>query len=197
MGFKYVGLVAIFMSASVFAETAYVTDNLRLGLHQATDTSDRSFRTLESGQALEIIDRNVNYAHVRLPDGVEGYLKAAYLVYDKPARLIVAETQAKVDQLEQKLADLKEAFAVPGATITSLEQQLAESQANLDAMTASVAELNDENAKYKKRHDQFKYSLPLSFVGSAMAVCLFVGFLGGLWWTDRRSRKRHGGFRVH
>lgn len=197
MGFKYVGLVAIFMSASVFAETAYVTDNLRLGLHQATDTSDRSFRTLESGQALEIIDRNVNYAHVRLPDGVEGYLKAAYLVYDKPARLIVAETQAKVDQLEQKLADLKKAFAVPGATIASLEQQLAESQANLDSMTAGVAELNDENAKYKKRHDQFKYSLPLSFVGSAMAVCLFVGFLGGLWWTDRRSRKRHGGFRVH
>jgi SH3 domain protein len=197
MGFKYVGLVAIFMSASVFAETAYVTDNLRLGLHQATDTSDRSFRTLESGQALEIIDRNVNYAHVRLPDGVEGYLKAAYLVYDKPARLIVAETQAKVDQLEQKLADLKEAFAVPGATIASLEKQLAENQANLDTMTASVTELNDENAKYKKRHDQFKYSLPLSFVGSAMAVCLFVGFLGGLWWTDRRSRKRHGGFRVH
>jgi len=197
MGIKYVGLVAIFMSTGVFAETAYVTDNLRLGLHQAADTSDRSFRTLESGQAIEIINRNVNYAHVRLPDGVEGYLKAAYLVYDKPAKLIVAETQAKVDQLEQKLADLQEAFAVPGATIASLEQQLAESQANLDSMTASAAELNDENTKYKMRHDQFKYSLPLSFVGSAMAVCLFVGFLGGLWWTDRRSRKRHGGFRVH
>ena len=197
MGFKYVSLVAIFMSASVFAETAYVTDNLRLGLHQAADTSDRSFRTLESGQEIEILTRDVNYAHVRLPDGAEGYLKAAYLVYDKPAKLIVAETQAKVDQLEQQLVDLKEAFAVPGATIASLEKRLADSQANLDSMTATVAELSDENEKYKSRHDQFKYSLPLSFVASAMAVCLFVGFLGGLWWTDRKSRRRHGGFRVH
>ena len=197
MGFKYVSLAAIFMSASVFAETAYVTDNLRLGLHQAADTSDRSFRTLESGQAIEILTRDVNYAHVRLPDGAEGYLKAAYLVYDKPAKLIVAETQAKVEQLEQQLVDLKEAYAVPGATIASLEQQLAGSQENIDSMTATMAELSDENEKYKSRHDQFKYSLPLSFVASAMAICLFVGYLGGLWWTDQRSRKRHGGFRVH
>ena len=58
-------------------------------------------------------------------------------------------------------------------------------------------ELNVENSKYKRRHAQFKYSLPLSFVISAMAVCLFIGFLGGLWWLDRKSRKRHGGIRVY
>ena len=53
----------------VAAETGYVTDNLRLGLHQAADTSDRAFRTLESGQELEIVSRNRNYAQVMLPDG--------------------------------------------------------------------------------------------------------------------------------
>ena len=31
------------------AETGYVTDRLILGLHQAEDTSDRAFRSLESG----------------------------------------------------------------------------------------------------------------------------------------------------
>jgi len=197
MSFKYTGLVVIFLSAGVFAETAYVTDNLRLGLHREADTSDRSFRTLESGQTIEILNRNVNYAHVKLPDGAEGYLKAAYLVYEKPAKLIVAETQAKVDQLEQQLVDLREAFAVPGATITALEQQLADNKAELESVAANAAELSDENAKYKQRYDQFKHSLPLSFVAAAMAICLFVGVLGGLWWTDRSSRKRHGGFRVH
>jgi len=196
MSFRYTGLVVIFLSASVFAETAYVTDNLRLGLHQEADTSDRSFKTLESGQTIEILNRNVNYAHVRLPDGTEGYLKAAYLVYEKPAKLIVAETQAKVDQLELQLVDLREAFAVPGATIAALERQLADNKAELESMVANAAELSDENTKYKQRYEQFKYSLPLSFVAAAMAVCLFVGVLGGLWWTDRSSRKLHGGFRV-
>ena len=59
------------------AQTAYVTDILRLGLHQAEDTSDRAFRTLQSGQEMLILARDRNYAQVRLPDGMVGYVKAA------------------------------------------------------------------------------------------------------------------------
>ena len=65
-------LVALLLQAPAMAqqEIGYVTDNLRLGIHQAADTSDRAFRTLESGQSMEVISRNRNYANVRLPDGV-------------------------------------------------------------------------------------------------------------------------------
>jgi len=82
----------LFLPLLAGAQTAYVTDNLRLGLHQAADTSDRAFRSLDSGQELEVLSRDRNYAQVRLPDGTEGYVKVAYLVDDKPAKLIVAET---------------------------------------------------------------------------------------------------------
>ena len=122
--FPAIVLLLMSLPAAGQGETAYVTDNLRLGIHQATDTSDRAFRTLESGQALEIISRNTNYANVRLPDGVEGYVKAAYLVYEKPAKLIVAESQAESEALRKELEDTKAAFASPAATIDSLEQQL-------------------------------------------------------------------------
>ena len=71
------------------AETGYVTDRLMLGLHQAADTSDRPFRSLESGTEFEILSRDRLYAHVRLADGTEGYVKAAYVVYEPPAKLIV------------------------------------------------------------------------------------------------------------
>jgi hypothetical protein len=39
----------------VGAETAYVTDMLRLGIHNASDTSDRPFDNLVSGTALEVL----------------------------------------------------------------------------------------------------------------------------------------------
>ena len=190
-------LIIAVVPAFAQAETAYVTDNLRLGLHQAQDTSDRSFRTLESGQNMEIVNRDRNYAHVQLPDGTQGYVKAAYLVFDKPAKLIVAETQAQVDQLQAELNKTKEAFAVPGATIASLEQQLAETTVALEKNKVLTDELAEQNGSYRDRHDQFKFSLPIAWVGGAMAVCLLAGFLLGLWWVDRNNRKRHGGIRVY
>ena len=105
--FPAIVLLIFLWPANTFAETAYVTDNLRLGLHQASNTSDRAFRTLESGQEVEIISRDRNYANVRLPDGVVGFVKVAYLVADKPARLIVAETQAENDALRKELEGLR------------------------------------------------------------------------------------------
>lgn len=192
-------LIALILSAPTQAqeEIGYVTDNLRLGLHQAADTSDRAFRTLESGQSLEIVSRNRNYAHVRLPDGVEGYVKAAYLVFDKPAKLIVAETEAERAALQKELEELKSAFAAPAATITSLEAQLAESQAAAEASAGQVGTLTAQVEELRGRQDQFKYSLPITWVGGAMFVCLLAGFLAGLWWVDRSSRKRHGGIRIY
>lgn len=179
------------------AQTAYVTDILRLGLHQAEDTSDRAFRTLQSGQEMEILNRNRNYAQVRLPDGTTGYVKAAYLVPDKPAKLIVTETQSANDELEKKLADLNAAFSQPAATIEALEQEQAERRDELAAAATTINDLQQENQELTDKQSQYKFSLPVKWVGGSLVVCLLAGFLGGLWWTDQRSRKRHGGIRIY
>ncbi len=192
-------LCAILLLLPLFAaaETAYVTDNLRLGLHQAEDTSDRAFRMLESGQALEILSRNRNYANVQLPDGVQGYVKAAYLVDEKPAKLIVAETMAERDALVAELEETRQAFAGPAATIDGLRNEAAELQSKLDGAESQIAELQEENASIQGMKERYKGSLPLRWVAGATLVCLIGGFLLGLWWVDHQSRKRHGGIRIY
>jgi SH3 domain protein len=195
--FPAILLLTYLLPAFAFAETAYVTDNLRLGLHQASDTSDRAFRTLDSGQTLDIISRDRNYANVRLPDGVEGYVKAAYLVFDKPAKLIVAETAAANEALQKELQETKAAFAAPAETIAALEAELAERSEAATASAARVEALSAQVDDFRGRQDAFKYSMPIKWVGGAMFVCLLAGFLGGLWWVDRSSRKRHGGIRIY
>jgi len=190
-------LLGFMLAGAAEAQTAYVTDNLRLGLHRAADTSDRAFRTLESGQALEILERNRNYARVRLPDGTEGYVKVAYLVDDKPAKLIVNEAQAEVERIQGELDRLRQSFADPAATIARLEQELEETESLRASSESRVEELSASNRELAERYGQYKYSLPLKWVGGAIVVCLLAGFLGGLWWTDYRSRKRHGGFRIY
>lgn len=185
------------LPVAALAETAYVTDNLRLGLHQAVDTSDRAFRTLESGQTVEILTRDRNYAHVQLPNGVLGYVKVNYLVYEKPAKLIVTETQLENEKLAQQLEDTKRAFAGPAATIDSLESNVARQKAALAESDSKLQELIQENNKFRRRQSGYKYSMPFPWVASALGVCLLAGFLLGIWVVDYRSRKRHGGIRIH
>ena len=179
------------------AETGYVTDRLMLGIHEAADTSDRPFRSLESGTRFEILSRDRLYAHVRLADGTEGYVKAAYVVFEPPAKLIVNEAQAEVERLTAELDEAKAAFAEPAAVIDSLKAENATLESELEAARAQVGELEEDNARYETRAARYQYSLPYTWVAGAIAVCLIAGFLGGLRWVDHRSRKRHGGIRIY
>ncbi len=191
-----IGVLALLPMAAA-AETAYITDNLRLGLHRAEDTSDRAFRMLESGQELEILSRDRNYANVRLPDGTQGHVKAAYLVDEKPAKLIVAETAAERDKLLAELEETRRAFAGPAETIQRLKDEADELNQKLSVSESELAELTKENASIQGLKERYKGSLPLSWVGAAIGVCLIGGFLAGLWWVDRSSRRRHGGVRIY
>ena len=181
----------------VAAETAYVTDTLQLGLHQAEDTSDRPFRNLDSGQEMEVLSRTRYYANVQLPDGTTGYVKAGFLVSNKPAKLIVAETAAERDRIAQELEETRQAFAAPAATIDSLRLQAADLQARLDDSEAAAGKLGEENSSLRNRQSQYKHSLPLQWVIGAIGACLIGGILLGVWWVDRRSRRRHGGIRIY
>ena len=191
-----IGLLAL-LPVLAAAETGYVTDRLMLGLHEAADTSDRPFRSLESGTEFEVLSRDRLYALVRLADGTEGYVKAAYVVYEPPAKLIVNQAQAEAERLTTELEEAKAAFAEPAAVIDSLKARTGTLESDLAAARTRVEELEEDNAKYQRRAESYKYSLPYKWVGGAIGVGLIAGFLAGLWWVDHRSRKRHGGIRIY
>lgn len=191
-----VGLLGL-LPLSVLGETAYVTDNLRLGLYEAEDTSGRPMRMLESGQAMEVLSRDRNYANVQLPDATEGWVKTAYLVDDKPAKLIVAEITAERDALLAELEETKQAFAAPAATIEALRNDALAFDTQLAESNSRVSALEEENASIRGLKEQYKGSLPLSWVAIAIGVCLIAGILFGMWWVDRQSRQRHGGIRIY
>jgi SH3 domain protein len=183
--------------SSAAAETVYVTGSLRLGLHRAADTSDRPFDNLVSGEPLEVLQRNSNYAHVRLRDGREGWVKAIYLEEEKPPA-------ARVLELEAEIGGLEGAVAVAQAAQTAAEHELAKLRAELHATTGSaesvqetLARLQAENSAHAERLEAYRYTLPLVWVVPAIVVSLVAGFLAGLWWLDALIRRRHGGFRVY
>lgn len=179
------------------AETVYVTDSLRLGLHEAADTSDRPFENLVSGTPLEVLERNPSYARVRVPDGREGWVKATFVVTEKPAA-------ARVLELEAEIAGFESAAVAARAAQSAAEQELAALRSELKATTGSaesvketIERLQSENSGYMQQLESYRHALPILWVIPAVVVALVAGFLAGLWWLDSLIRRRHGGFRVY
>lgn len=197
---KTVGFCGFLLIASLqvaSAETAYVTDILRLGLHEAQDTSDRPFQTLVSGAELEVLQRVTNFAQVRTSDGRQGWVKSAYLVTDKPAQLIVAETQAALNAAQESLLAEQQ---VRVAAEAELHELLNSSESRLGqavAMESRIDELSSRNSELEARLDSYRSVVPFGWAATAVVASLLGGFFLGLWALDAYVRHRHGGFRVY
>ena len=152
----------------VSAETAYVTDILLLGLHEAEDTSGQPFRNLESGAELNVLERVSDYALVQTADGEQGWVKSAYLVADKPARLRLTEVEALLEIMRNEL----------------IAAQDAESHMM-------------EGDSYEALMYKYRGSVPILWVVAALVVVMASGFLAGMWCLDALIRRRHGGFRIY
>lgn len=179
------------------AETAYVTDMLRLGIHNASDTSDRPFDNLVSGTPLEVLERVPNYARVRTQSGQEGWVKSAYLVAEKPAQARIAETEAEVERLRIALEAAESAHDEAETTRDALSRQVAASADSDEAIRETLERLKTENTSYAEQLDAYRGALPFAWVAAAILVTLVAGFVAGWWWLDSSIRRRHGGFRIH
>jgi SH3 domain protein len=179
------------------AETAWVTDSLRLGLYAEPDASGSPTQNLISGTALEVLERTQGYARVRTAVGSEGWVKSAYLVDEKPAQFRVAELEAELATLRGDADRARAARVSAEDELHRLGKQVASATGSTGAIQDTLGRLKQENEAYEARLDSYRWSLPLPWVAAALVVALGAGFVSGLWWLDALIRRRHGGFRVY
>ena len=190
-------VILICGAVSALAETAYVTDILLLGLHEAEDTSDQPFRNLTSGAELEVLVRVRDYARVQTADGEQGWVKSAYLVADKPARLRVSEVEAALEIMRAELSRAQEAQQDAESHTEELGRNIQARENSTEAVLDTLERLKRDAESYEARMDAYRGSVPLSWVIAALGVALVAGFFAGMWCLDILIRRRHGGFRVY
>jgi SH3 domain protein len=188
---------ALLLGGPVLAATAYVTDELRLGVHAAADTSDKAFTSLSSGDAVEVLERNRSYARVRLGDGREGWVRVAFLVDDEPARRRVARLESERDRLAQELTELAASQDGSGERLARAEQARVAAENKLRSAQQELAQLRQANDELRAQLAPGRLSLPVAgFIGALLG--LFVAGLALGWWRmDRRIRRLYGGFRPY
>ncbi|MBI2969768.1 MAG: TIGR04211 family SH3 domain-containing protein [Gammaproteobacteria bacterium] len=147
------------------AETVYITNELRVGLHEERALDSAILKLVPSGTALEVIKKDNSLSFVRDPDGTTGWVDNSYLNALPPARPGSAqEIEKRAAVLEQRLAEasqrVQELEAQAGAPQTAgadgqqvenLRKELAATGQQLKAERLKAGELQVQVAEMRKR----------------------------------------------
>jgi SH3 domain protein len=211
--FRLSGLVLLLclFSASVYAETMYVSDILKLTLRTGPSIENKIIAVIESGQKMEVIKFGDEWSQVQLPDGKEGWVLSRYLTPDetKGIKLERMETMHKnlmlqAAELLEENNRLKTENKRLSSELEASQKQLTQTQTDFEALKAEDAEfltlkanynrtasqLAEQTAKAKQLEKQLSSLVMNTYIKWFLAGSgvLIIGFLIGF--STKRQRRR-------
>jgi SH3 domain protein len=211
--FRLSGLVLLLclFSASVYGETMYVSDILKLTLRTGPSIENKIIAVIESGQMMEVIQYGDEWSKVRLPSGKEGWVLSRYLTTDETNNIKLERLEAMHNNLTIQAAELLEENNRLKTENTRLstefeagQKELVKIRSDYEALKAESAEfltlkanynraasqLAEQTARAKQLEEQLS-SLEMNtyikwfLAGSGV---LIIGFLIGF--STKRQRRR-------
>jgi SH3 domain protein len=203
---RYIGIgMLVFACATAQAEQLYIIDKLVVGVYPQAENEEGKLANLETGDAVEELERVDKHVRVRLSDGTEGWVKANYLTAQPPAIVRLKELQASgaasaapSPQLTQELTQLKEQNAALLKETEALKQAAANRPIETAPAPTQVQSLAAPATEVSR--DQFygepETSLPLWMWLAAILATGGVGFLLGYQSFARRLRNKYGSVKI-
>lgn len=218
-------VLIIFASIS-HAETVYVIDELKIGLHESASINSPIVKLVSSGTELTVVDRSNNLVQVKDQEGVQGWIDNKYLLDKKPGKARINELEKEIellksgtlmtdsnndsDEKKELIQQLNSERLKSGelqAQLTDLRARIANVD-NSDELMANIDLLTKENEQLKEQlkssgiQVEAESSIPNFLLYGwkqylvAVSVLLILGMVIGAYGLDYFNRRRHGGFRV-
>ena len=222
----YIIAITIFItSVVVHAEVAYVTDKIKIGLHQEASNESPIIKLVPSGTKLNIIERENDLIYAEEPEGVRGWLNSQNILNSKPGRTKVIELETVNKELEKKIQtlqnkseksisneELEKKLNTERLKVGELQVELTNIKSkagNIESNDKLLADINHLKNANKQLINQLESSgivsdengNQISSKNSSLKFISFMiififGIIGGILILDFINRRRHGGFRV-
>lgn len=140
-------VVALFASV-VQAETMYVRDILKITMRAGRGIEYKTLEVLESGQEVEVLSIDDEWANVRLQNGKEGWVSGKYLSSEKTSSLILKRIQEKESLLGSQISVLRGENAKLKDEVKGLDLQLVESRQNVFEIKKTYENLKSSSGGY-------------------------------------------------
>ena len=180
----------------------FVSDKLVLNVYSEPDQGGSRVATIETGDAVDEVERGEGFIRIRLGDGREGWVGSNYLTTDAPAAVQLRDLQRQQKSATQA-TDKKAAEEI---TRLKKENDALQGQVKeLKTAAASAPEVADDGVLEgaSPSAQQLAAGAPTSGGGPVWLWTLVVVLAAGLAYAAgyqslaRRIRKKFGGLRIY
>ncbi|MGE3774957.1 MAG: TIGR04211 family SH3 domain-containing protein [Gammaproteobacteria bacterium] len=144
-------LVVLCMPRAVAAEAAFVIDKLLVGVHKDADLNSAIVKVLPTGTELSVLARKGELAQIKDPEGITGWVDAAYLMKEPPAASQLAQLKQEKISLSERLRKLE--------TATKSGKTEAADLAKVDALTNENTDLKSQLSAQKLKNGELEEEL--------------------------------------
>ncbi len=158
--FRIFTAVLIFLTSASYAEDVYVIDRLLIGVHKSIDPNSPLLKVIPTGTRLEILKTEGDYAQIKGPEKLKGWVDAGYLSTDKPAQLVLEGLNEENQSLRSRLEKMTETEqseseeSDPDSGITALQQKLETAEQELASERLKLAEMKAEVGRIKDSEEE-------------------------------------------
>ena len=150
--------IAIFLLTTIaYAQDLYVIDKLQITFRTGPGNDRKIISLLNSGQKVDVLEPDGDWARVRLQNGKEGWVLLRYLTSEIPCRIKIKAANQTVDQLNKELDDVRKTNQQITDDMTKLTQDLTHSEQERKKALASFSKLKKDAAGFlelKTRHEK-------------------------------------------
>jgi SH3 domain protein len=194
------------------AETVYVTENYEITMRTGPATDRKIISLIQSGKALDVMEKGKDWSKVRAPNGREGWVLNRYITTKEPCAMVLDRVRQDYDVLSSEFSELKGQFQALRSQKQATDSDLSQSQKDRQQLSSAYAKLKKESAEFlklKKRHEQVAAELEMERTRSAKldeenmqmkrsnviqwvltgGGIMLVGFFIGLFSSSRRKSR--------
>lgn len=210
--FFMVLIALLILPAAGIADTVYVSENFEVTMRTGPGTDRKIIDLVQSGKALEMVQKGDEWSMVRESNGKEGWVLNRYLTDNQPCSMVLDRVKQEYDGLSDKYKNLKQNFDQLQSQKKSIGADLSQSQQDRDELRKAYDKLKKDSADYltlKKRYQetstdleaektrsakldeenlQMKRSRIIQWVLTGGGIML-IGFFIGLFSSSRRKSR--------
>ncbi|MFV1984339.1 MAG: TIGR04211 family SH3 domain-containing protein [Thiohalomonadales bacterium] len=182
--------ISVFSYAeTLYAETVYVSDNLRVGVRPSPDSSIAPINVVTSGMHLTVIERESGYIKIRTNTGITGWVKEVYMTKEIPVREKFKALNVKFEKQSTTISELEKSIENLTKVKLTLIADLDKERTEKSDVELKLARLLEQ--KYVDNLGNSQSSLVVISI-----VVFVIAFIIGMLWYRFLVTKRLGGLRL-